>query len=57
MAYVILFKAHVDTFTVATTPLLRDLQNHISPHYAACWRKIGAQLGLPGGKLDSMHTV
>ena len=57
MAYVILFKAHVDTFTVATTPLLRDLQNHISPHYAACWRKIGAQLGLPGGKLDSMHTI
>ena len=35
-------------FTVAnTTPLLKDLYEHIAPHYAADWRVIGTLLGLP----------
>ena len=37
---------------VNTTPLLKDLQNHISPNYAAHWRVIGTQLGLHKGRLD-----
>ena len=40
------------SFTATSTPLLKDLQNHISPHYAACWRAIGTQLGLSSGTLD-----
>jgi len=32
--------------------LLRDLQNHFTPHYAAHWRKIGVQLQLSSGTLD-----
>ncbi|XP_065889069.1 protein NLRC3-like [Dysidea avara] len=35
-----------------STPLLKDLQSHITPHYAAHWRVIGTQLGLPKGRLD-----
>ena len=39
--------------SVATsTPLLKDLHNHITPHYAARWRVIGMLLGLPNGTLD-----
>ena len=33
-------------------PLLKDLHNHITPHYAAKWRDIGVQLRLPKGALD-----
>ena len=40
------------SFTATSTPLLKDLQNHITPHYAARWRIIGTQLGLPKGRLD-----
>ena len=35
-----------------TTPLLKDLENFITPHYAAQWRQIGTQLSLPKGTLD-----
>ena len=35
--------------TVNTTPLLKDLQQYITPHYAAEWEVIGTQLGLPIG--------
>ena len=35
-----------------TTPSLRDLQHHFTPQYAAQWRVIGTQLGLPSGRLD-----
>ena len=34
------------------TPQLKDLHNHITPHYAARWRIIGTLLGLPKGTLD-----
>jgi len=39
-------------FTVTSTPLLKDLQNLITPHYATCWRIIGIQLGLSSGVLN-----
>ena len=38
--------------TATSTPQLKDLHNHIIPHYAAHWRMIGVQLGLPKGRLD-----
>ena len=38
--------------TATSTPLLKDLHNHITPHYAARWRVIGTLLGLPKGTLD-----
>ena len=31
---------------------MKDLQNYITPHYAANWKVIGTQLGLPSGLLD-----
>ena len=31
---------------------MKDLHNHITPHYAAHWRVIGTLLGLPSGTLD-----
>jgi len=31
---------------------MKDLQNYITPHYAAHWRVIGTQLGLSKGRLD-----
>ena len=31
---------------------MKDLVNHITPHYAARWREIGTQLDLPSGRLD-----
>ena len=40
------------TCTATSTPLLKDLHNHITPHYAARWRVIGTLLGLPKGRLD-----
>ena len=40
------------THTATSTPLLKDLHNHITPHYAARWRVIGTLLGLPKGTLD-----
>ena len=38
--------------TVNTTPLLKDLYQHITPQYAADWIVIGTLLGLPSGTLD-----
>jgi len=38
--------------TATSTPLLKDLHNQITPHYAARWRVIGTLLGLPGGTID-----
>ena len=35
-----------------TTPLLKDLYQHITPQYAADWIVIGTLLGLPIGTLD-----
>ena len=35
-----------------TTPLQKDLQQCFTPQYAAQWRVIGTQLGLPSGTLD-----
>ena len=37
---------------VNTTPLLKDLYQHITPQYAADWEVIGTLLGLPSGTLD-----
>ena len=38
--------------TATSTPLLKDLHNHINPNYAVHWRMIGTLLGLPKGRLD-----
>jgi len=35
-----------------SSPLLKDLHCLITPQYAAHWRVIGLQLGLPSGTLD-----
>ena len=35
-----------------STPLLKDLYNHITPHHAARWKVIGTLLDLPSGTLD-----
>ncbi|XP_065914093.1 protein NLRC3-like [Dysidea avara] len=35
-----------------STPLLKDLHSLITPRYAAHWRVVGTQLGLPIGTLD-----
>ena len=37
---------------MSSTPLLKDLQQCITPQYATQWRVIGTQLGLPSGALD-----
>ena len=42
--------AHVDT------PLLKDLQNTITPYYAAHWIVIGTQLGIPSGTLQGIQA-
>ena len=40
------------SYTATSTPQLKDLHNHITPHYAARWRVIGTLLGIPSGTLD-----
>ena len=37
---------------VNAAPLLKELHQHITPQYAADWKVIGTQLGLPSGTLD-----
>ena len=37
---------------VNTTPLLKELYQHITPQYAADWKVIGTLLGLPGATID-----
>ena len=39
-----------------TTPLLKDLYQHIIPQYAAYWKVIGTLLGLPIGILNKIET-
>ena len=38
------------------TPLLRDLYEYITPRYAACWKTVGIQLGLPNGELKAIKA-
>ena len=45
------------SFTIVnTTPLLKDLYQHITPQYAADWKVIGILLGLPSGILDTIEN-
>ena len=45
------------SFTIVnTTPLLKDLYQHITPQYAADWKMIGTLLGLPSRILDTIET-
>ena len=37
-------------------PLLRDLQNNITPYYAAHWTVIGTQLGIHSGILEGIQA-
>ena len=39
-----------------TTPLLKDLYQHITPQYAADWNVIGTLLGLPSGELNAIKA-
>ena len=39
-----------------TTPLLKDLYQHITPQYAADWEVIGTLLGLPIGVLRTLKA-
>ena len=39
-----------------TTPLLKDLYQHITPQYAADWEVIGTLLGLPSGELKAIEA-
>ena len=45
-----------------STPLLKELHQHITPQYATHWKVIGTQLGLPPEALniieyDNMHKA
>ena len=37
-------------------PLLKELQNLVTPYYAASWRDIGLQLGIPDGTLQLIEN-
>ena len=39
-----------------STPLLKDLYQHITPQYAADWKVIGTLLGLPSGRLQAIEA-
>ena len=39
-----------------TTPLLKDLYQHVTPQYAADWEVIGILLGLPSGELKAIEA-
>ena len=41
---------------VNTTPLLKDLYEHITPQYGADWKVIGTLLGLPNGELKAIEA-
>ena len=48
--------------TATSTPLLKDLYQHITPNYAADWKVIGTLLGLPREELkiiehDNYHKA
>ena len=36
-------------------PLIKDLQNLVTPKYSCCWKQIGNQLNMPPGILDSIE--
>jgi len=40
---------------LATTPALKDMQQYITPQYAADWREIGVELGLTDAKLREIR--
>ena len=40
----------------STKPSLADLQNHITPNYAAQWTVIGTQLGISSGILQGIQA-
>ena len=40
---------------VNTTPLLKDLYEHITPHYAADWKVIGTLLGIRTGEVKAIE--
>ena len=42
--------------TGISTPLLKDLYQHITPQYAADWKVIGTLLGLPSGELKAIEA-
>ena len=50
--YTHIFSLHL----VNTTPLLKDLYQHITPQYAADWEVIGTLLGLPSGELRAIEA-
>ena len=39
-----------------TTPLLKDLYQHVTPQYAAEWEVIGTLLDLPSGELKAIEA-
>ena len=39
-----------------TAPLLKDLCQYITPHYAADWKVIGTLLDLPTGELKAIEA-
>ena len=39
-----------------STPLLKDLYEHITPRYAADWKVIGTLLGVPNGELNAIEA-
>ena len=46
-----------DTYIVIVgRPLLQDLQNEITPYYAAHWTVIGTQLGIHSGLLQGIQA-
>ena len=47
----------VSFIIVNTTPLLKDLYQHITPQYAAEWKVIGTLLGLSSGRLKAIEAA
>jgi len=46
----------INTCTAASTPLLKDIYQYITPQYAADWKVIGTLLGLPTGELKRIEA-
>ena len=47
-----MLRIFVSVTIVNAAPLLKELHKRITPQYAANWKVIGTQLGLPSGTLD-----
>ena len=43
-------------YLTGTSPLLKDLYQHVTPQYAADWKVIGTLLGLPSGELKAIEA-